>query len=121
MMGGGPDTPARQPSDKTEVVLCTLPWPITRAEKAIADLEEEFKDLKVKYFHHQHEKGKMMALDVPAGKSYMSLDEDCSMVELLLQYHLLDYRLIDGQTFSPVHLTRQHCSGSHPMLKLFRM
>jgi hypothetical protein len=68
MMGGGPDAPARQASDKTETVLCTLPWPISRAEKAIAELEEEFKDLKVKYFHHQHEKGKMQALDVPTGE-----------------------------------------------------
>jgi hypothetical protein len=121
MMGGGPDTPARQSSDKTEIVLCTLPWPITRAEKAIAELEEEFKDLKVEYFHHQHEKGKMLALDVPAGKSYMSLDQDCSMAELLLQCHLLDSRLIDRQTSSPAHRTRQHCSGCHPMLKLSRM
>jgi hypothetical protein len=64
MMGGGPDAPSKESSDKKELVLCALPWPEDMVKKAIGALKEEFKDVEVKYFVT----GKEESTNIPEGK-----------------------------------------------------
>jgi hypothetical protein len=68
MMGGGPGAPSKESSDKKEIVLCTLPWPEEMAKKAIGALEEEFKDVKVKYFDTRQDNGTGEPTNVPEGE-----------------------------------------------------
>jgi hypothetical protein len=65
MMGGGPDTPSKESSDKMELVLCALPWPESRTKKAIDALKEEFNDVEVKYFETKHDNGKQEPTNIP--------------------------------------------------------
>lgn len=56
IMGGGPDAPSKPSSSEKQLVLCTLPWPKDKAEKGIAGLKEEFKDVEVEYYYTQPSK-----------------------------------------------------------------
>lgn len=50
-MGGGPDAPSKPALSEKQLVLCTLPWPQERAERAIAGLKEEFNNVEVEYYY----------------------------------------------------------------------
>jgi hypothetical protein len=77
IMGGGPDVPSKD-SGKKELVLCALPWPGERINKAVDSLKEEFKDVDVKCFYTVHENGNMLAIDIPEGMQLLSsLQKHC--------------------------------------------
>lgn len=63
IMGGGPEVPTKDMNNQKEVVLCTISWPESDLKKAIDGLEEEFKDIEVKFY--QQKQGKK--LEVPEG------------------------------------------------------
>jgi len=55
-MGGGPEAPSKQMSDKKELVLCALPFPPEAAVKPIALLKEEFNDVDLEYYYTPQQK-----------------------------------------------------------------
>ena len=146
IMGGGPDAPSRQPSSEKQLVLCTLPWPQERAEKGIAGLKEEFKDVEVKYYYTQWDHGKLVPIEIPEGEFSTLLmvllssfvlqhywrsgvgaacvrlqhaDRSISASSIALQYWIVTN--IHQQTRSLAHRIKQHFSGFRPMLKLLPM
>jgi hypothetical protein len=71
IMGGGPDVPSKDSGEK-ELVLCALPWPAERINKAVESLKEEFKDVEVKCFNTAHENGNTTTIDIPEGMQSLS-------------------------------------------------
>lgn len=63
MMGGGPELPSKQSVEEKELVLCTLPIPEEAAKKGIAGLQEEYKDLEVKFFESKFGHGQELHVD----------------------------------------------------------
>lgn len=69
-MGGGPDAPSKPSSSEKQLVLCTLPWPRETAERGIAGLKEEFKDVEVEYYYSKAKEPLEIPEDILARTSY---------------------------------------------------
>jgi hypothetical protein len=105
MMGGGPEAPSKESSDKKELVLCALPWPEAMAKKAIDALKEEFKDVEVKYFETKHDSGKEEPTNIPEGKySNLMVYTTINVVQPAYRFYIYKHTLTSRDRRSNLHM-----------------
>ncbi|KAL5116948.1 hypothetical protein ACEQ8H_005166 [Pleosporales sp. CAS-2024a] len=71
-MGGGPQAPSKQMSNKKELVLFTVPFPEEAAKRGLDALKKEFEDVEIAYYYTQHQKPTEVPQDVVNRASYLA-------------------------------------------------